>query len=142
MISKLIPLSFSSNIVETLAIARAISEIVIKTLISNDDSFSPFGNILVATKATVETNYCIFFSHVRRFGNFIAHNLAKYARHVRGFLVWMEDVPPYLQYVLFSQSPLIFLNEIHDAFTPPKKKKKAITNLNHNFSNKECNAML
>ena len=141
MISKLIPLSFSSNIVETLAIARAISEIVIKTLISNDDSFSPFGNILVATKATVETNYCISFSHVRRFGNFIAHNLAKYARHVRGFLVWMEDVPPHLQCVLFSRSWLIFLNEFM-MFKKKKKKKKAITNLNHNFSNKECNAML
>ena len=71
-LSNLIPLPFSSDIVEALATARAISfalelglssftlesdsEIVIKTFISDDDSFSPFGHILAVTKATIETS--------------------------------------------------------------------------------------
>ena len=28
-----------------------------------------------------------------RDGNAVAHNLARHARHVTGFSVWMEDVP-------------------------------------------------
>ena len=80
------------------------SETVIKCLKSDDDSLSPFGHILAAAKATTETNCCISFSHIRRFGNFVAHNLAKHARHVRGSSVWMEDVPPHLQAVLSADN--------------------------------------
>ena len=119
-ISELVNLPYSSDIVEAMAAARAIyfaqeiglnsfilegdSEAVIKCLRSDDDSFSPFGHILAAAKATTETNCCISFSHIRRLGNSVAHNLAKHARHVRGFSVWMEDVPPHLQAVLLADN--------------------------------------
>ncbi|KAL4628030.1 hypothetical protein ACB092_05G208700 [Castanea dentata] len=33
------------------------------------------------------------FSHVGRGGNSVVHNLARHARHVTSFSVWMEDVP-------------------------------------------------
>ena len=39
--------------------------------------------------------HCISFSHVCKDGNCVAHNLARHARYVTGFLVWMEDVPSY-----------------------------------------------
>ena len=119
-LSELVNLPYSSDIVEAMVAARAIhfaqeiglnsfilegdSETVIKSLRSNDDSFSPFGHILAAAKATTETNCCISFSHIRRLGNSVAHNLAKHARHVRGSSVWMEDVPPHLQVVLSADN--------------------------------------
>ena len=99
--SEQISLQQSSNIVEVLAAARAISfalelgcssfilegdsELVIKTLNSEEDSLSPFGYILASAKATTNANCCISFSHILRLGNSVAHNLAKHARHVRGF---------------------------------------------------------
>lgn len=35
------------------------------------------------------------YSHVKREGNKIAHSLAKYAKHISDFVVWMESIPPY-----------------------------------------------
>ena len=40
------------------------------------------------------------FSHTRRLGNSVTHNLAKHARHVKGLEMWMEDVSSHLLYVL------------------------------------------
>ena len=117
---ELVNLPYSSDIVEAMATARAIyvaqeislnsfilegdSEAVIKCLRSDDDSFYPFSHILAAAKATTETNCCISFSHILRLGNFVAHNLAKHARYVGGFSVWMEDVPPHLQAILLADN--------------------------------------
>ena len=67
---------------------------------SEDVSFSPFSHILVSAKENTNFTYCISFSHICRLSNSVTHNLAKHARHVKGFLVWMEDVPPHLQSVL------------------------------------------
>ena len=44
----------------------------------------------------------IRFSHVSRMGNMVAHNLAQHARHVKGFSIWTEDVPPHLIHVLYA----------------------------------------
>ena len=105
----------SSVLVEAIAAARAIalahdlslsnyilegdSDKVIKALKRNDDSLSDFGHILASAKTLTDVN-CITFSHTRRIGNAVAHNLAKHARHVLGFKVWMEDVPSHLHSVL------------------------------------------
>ncbi|KAL4595711.1 hypothetical protein ACB092_12G111000 [Castanea dentata] len=43
----------------------------------------------------------IRFSHVRKDGNSIAHNLARHTCHVIGFSVWMEDVPLH-SYVVYQ----------------------------------------
>ena len=117
---ELVNLPYSSDIVEAMTATRAIyfaqeiglnsfilegdSKAVIKCLRNDDDSFFPFGHILATAKATTKTNCCISFSHIRRLGNFIAHNLAKHAKHVRGFSVWMEDVPPHLQAILSADN--------------------------------------
>ena len=119
-LSELVNPPYSSNIVEAMAASRAIyfsqeiglnsfilegdSKAMIKCLRSDDNSFSPFGHILAAAKATTETNCCISFSHIRKLGNSVAHNLAKHARHVRDFSVWMEDVPPHLQAILSADN--------------------------------------
>ena len=112
-----IQLPFSLNLVEAMAVARALSfaaelgfsrfvlegdsELIIKALQNKEDSLAPFGHILAAAKTTTNVN-CISFSHIRRLDNSIAHNLAKHARHVAGLKVWMKDVPPHLYSVLLT----------------------------------------
>ena len=51
-------------------------------------------------KTLLETFQSISFSYVRRQRNSVTHNLAKYARHVSGLIVWMDDIPPQLNNVL------------------------------------------
>ena len=104
-----IQLPFSSDLVEAMVAARALSfaaelgfsrfilegdsELIIKALQSNEDFLAPFGHILEVAKSTTYVNR-VSFTHVRRLGNAVAYNLAKHARHVAGLQVWMEDVPP------------------------------------------------
>ena len=102
-LSEQAPLPFAPEIVEAMAVARAIgfaqeisirpyilegdAEVAINTFKSDEESLSSFGHIISLTKSTLVTNSCISFSHVRRIGNKVVHNLARYARHVRGLLV-------------------------------------------------------
>ena len=118
-LSEQIHLPFSLDMVEAMAAARATSfaleaglssfilegdaQAVIKILNSEEESFSPFDHILASAKYLTDTSR-ISCSHVRRIGNFVAHNLAKHARHVSGYKVWMEDVPPHLFSVLLADS--------------------------------------
>ncbi|KAK9993181.1 hypothetical protein SO802_022884 [Lithocarpus litseifolius] len=112
------PLPFSPIIVEAMAAARAItfsqelgitefmlegdSEAVINSLRSTEASLTTYGHLLEFAKSTLVTNKCIAFSHIRRSGNRVAHNLAKHARHVRGLPVWVENIPPHPYDVLFT----------------------------------------
>lgn len=38
----------------------------------------------------------VMFKHIRRQGNSIAHNIARHARYVSGFAVWMEELLSHL----------------------------------------------
>ena len=114
---KHIQLPYSLDLVEAMAAARAIyftaelgfssyvlegdSELIIKALKNEEDSLAPFGHILAAAKTSTDVSG-ISFSHIRRLGNSVAHNLAKHARHAAGLKVWMEDVPPHLYSVLLT----------------------------------------
>ena len=118
-LSEQIHLPFSLDMVEAMAAARATSfaleiglssfilegdaQAVIKILNSEEESFSPFDHILASAKYLTDTSR-ISCSHVHRIGNFVAYNLAKHARHVSGYKVWMEDVPPHLFSVLLADS--------------------------------------
>ena len=77
------------------------SEVVINSLRSKEVSFSPFGHLLESAKSMLVSSTCINFSHVRRSGNKIAHNLARHVRNVKGLFMWVEDIPPHLVDVLF-----------------------------------------
>ncbi|KAL0007214.1 hypothetical protein SO802_008716 [Lithocarpus litseifolius] len=68
-------------------------EILMKSLMEDSLSLASSGLLIQDVKAIAESFQCIRFSHVRREGNKVAHNLARHARHVTGFSVWMEDVP-------------------------------------------------
>ena len=69
------------------------SEIIINALRSEDDSFASNGHLLASTKSLIASSDMVSFSHTRRQGSVVAHNLA---RHVSGLMVWMEEVPPHL----------------------------------------------
>ena len=112
-LSENVPLPPSSNDVEALAAARGInfavelgfssviiegdSEAIIKALKSNEESLATYGHVISAVRPAIDAFRNISFSHTRRQGNAIAHNLA---RHVIGYLVWMEDVPLHVCNVL------------------------------------------
>ena len=109
---------FSPEIAEAMAAAREISFVqdlgftsfilegdsvnVISTLNSDEMSLSNYGHILSSAKSMLVAGSSVSFSHVRRVGNCVAHNLAKHARDVRGFIVWTENVPPHLNSIFLT----------------------------------------
>ena len=74
-----VELGFSSIIIE------GDSEVVIKALKNEEESLATFGHLISASRPTIDAFYDISFSHTRRQGNIIAHNLARHTRHVRDY---------------------------------------------------------
>ena len=117
-LSEQAPLLFAPVIVEAMAATRAItfaqelglhefmlegdSEEVINTLRSTEPSLTTYGHLLESTKSTLVTSKCIAFTHIRRIGIRVAHNLTKHADMLEVLSVWVEDIPPHLYYVLFA----------------------------------------
>ena len=117
-LSKQAPLPFSPVIVEAMAAARVITfaqelgikefvlkgdlEAVITTLQSTEVSLTTYGHLLESAKSILTTSKCIAFTHIRRIGNRVAHNLTKHADMLEVLSVWVEDIPPHLYYVLFA----------------------------------------
>ena len=113
-----IKLPSSSDEVEALAAVRAItlaldltlpsfivegdSEVVISALRKEEESLSSFGHLIFSIKYSLAFCNCFSFSHTRRSGTSFAHCLAKYARTIVGFSMWMEDVPPQVVDVLLA----------------------------------------
>ena len=93
-LSEQIQLPFSSDLVEAMAAARALSfaaelgfsrfilegdsELITKALQCKENSLAPFGHILEVAKFTTDVNR-VSFTHVHRLGNDVAYNLAKHA---------------------------------------------------------------
>ena len=108
--SQTIPLPSSVEMVEVLAARNALclarelqfdqvivegdSELVIKTLNSEDYSFTSFGHIIRDIKIASSTFRYLVFCHTSRQGKKVAHRLARLACNFSPFNVWMEDVPP------------------------------------------------
>ena len=67
-------------------------EILMNALMDNSLLLASFGLFIPNIKAYAEFFRCTSFSHVRREGNIVAHNLARHACHVTSFSMWMEDV--------------------------------------------------
>lgn len=95
-------LSFAQKLNLSAIILEGDSEIVIKAIRSEDESFSSHGHLIVQAKIFFDFFHYLSLSHICRQGNFVAHNLARYARHASGLIVWMENVPPHLNYVLLA----------------------------------------
>ncbi|XP_075633348.1 uncharacterized protein LOC142605796 [Castanea sativa] len=108
-LSQPIPLPLTVMEIETIAAARALEfalelglnsvilegdcEILMKSLMEDLLSLASSGLLIQDVKVIAKSFQCIRFSQVRKEENKVAHNLARHARHVTGFSIWMEDVP-------------------------------------------------
>ena len=111
--SKHLPQAYSAVEVEALAAATALalaedlgmqrvilegdSLVIIKALREEEQFFSPVGLLLEDVRMLSLSFQQLLYSHTKREGNSVAHNLARYANSIPEFLVWMEDVPPCIQ---------------------------------------------
>ena len=117
--AQVIPLPTSIETVEVLAACNAIclarelqfnkviiegdSEVVIKALNSSNTSSTSFGHIIQDIKIVSAAFSEIRFCHTRRQGNKVAHSIARRACNFSPFIVWMEDVPPDILSMYFSE---------------------------------------
>ena len=60
------------------------SKTVIKTLTSEEESFASFGHLIFTVRPIIDSFTQIYFSHIRRVGNVVTHNVA---RRVSGYSV-------------------------------------------------------
>ena len=115
-------LSFSVAAVEVLAAKKALqlakdlgfhsiilegdSKMAIDGLLSKNSSLNEYGHLLSEAKEVANQMDLVEFQFVPRQANKATHNIARHARHVSEFTVWMEDVPPHLVSVIQADSAI------------------------------------
>ena len=80
-------LEFAQELGLNSVILKGDCEILIKSLMEDSLSVASSGLLIQDVKVITESFQCIRFSHVRREGNKVAHNLTRHAHHVTGFFV-------------------------------------------------------
>ena len=78
------------------------SETIIRELSSQEVMHNAFGLIIEDAKALLHHFQRYMFTHTRRSGNSVAHALACRALDIPNFSVWMEDAPPDILPILYS----------------------------------------
>ena len=94
--------NFAQDLNLPLVIIEGDSEIIIKVLCSEDESFFSYGHLIAEAKLSMVSFYSFCVSHIHRQGNSVAHDLSRHARHVSCIMVWMEDFPPHNNFVLLA----------------------------------------
>ena len=67
---------------------------VIKALGDCASSMASYANLLNDARFIFRSFSQLRYSHTKRKGNKVAHNLARYNVNISNFLVWMKDVSP------------------------------------------------
>lgn len=80
------------------------SKITIDAMLGVDSAYADFGNLVEEAKMLSSQFVDVSYSHVRRQGNCATHNTT---RHVREYIVWMEDIPPNLSVVIQANLALL-----------------------------------
>nr|XP_023884104.1 uncharacterized protein LOC111996368 [Quercus suber] len=115
------PLSHSTVAVKLLAAMKAMKlalelrhksiilkgdlKIAIEAMQSGLPSLADYGHLLEEGKSLADDFEVLEFSFVPRQCNTLAHKIARHARHVSDYTVWMEDVPPHLSNVTLITIP-------------------------------------
>ena len=80
------------------------SLVILNALKQQEVCFASYGDIIQDIHQLACSLDRVVFSHVRRMGNRVAHVLASNAIGLSSdFLVWLEDVPPFLEDVIQSE---------------------------------------
>ena len=112
------PLPHSIVVVELIATIKALklvmelghnsitlegdSKTAIEAMRSGLPSLADYGHLLEEVKILADGFATLEFSFVPRQCNTLAHKIARHARHVSEYTVWMEDVPPHLSNVILA----------------------------------------
>ena len=75
---------------------------LIQALKSQEQNLSPLGLLVEDVKLYSNHFQRVLYSHVKRNGNSVAHNLTKHAIRILDFQVWMEDVLSHIVSFLYS----------------------------------------
>ena len=75
------------------AILERDSLLVIKALATKDIGLAPFGLLIQDAYRFTSAFSLLSYSHTKREGNQVAHDLAKLAVTIPNCVIWMEDVP-------------------------------------------------
>lgn len=78
------------------------SQVLMGALVKEGVPLSSCGPLIANVKA--RSFLQLYYSHVKKEGNKVAHNLSKHSLHFSDFYVLMEDVPP--QFCLCTQANL------------------------------------
>ena len=73
-------------------------------LLYQSPSLTTYGHLVDEVKELAKNFSNFEFGHVLRQGNSSVHNIARHARHVNEFTVWMENVPPHPVSVIQANS--------------------------------------
>uniref|UniRef100_A0A2N9HBQ0 RNase H type-1 domain-containing protein n=1 Tax=Fagus sylvatica TaxID=28930 RepID=A0A2N9HBQ0_FAGSY len=84
------------------AIFEGDSDLIIREISSPEAMHNVYGLVLEDAKALLHHFERYQFTHTRRSGNTVAHALARRALNIQNLCVWMEDVPPDIIPVLYS----------------------------------------
>ena len=78
------------------------SKIAIDAMRSGLPSLAIYGHLLEEVKILADGFATLEFSFVPRQCDNLAHKIARHARYVSEYTVWMEDVPPHLSNVILA----------------------------------------
>ena len=99
-------LKFASNIGLSSIILEVDSKSTIEALKCEVVSLAAYGHLIEEAKSLARAFTNVEFSHTRRQGNSTTQNIARHARHVSEFSVWMKDVPSHLLDVISADSAI------------------------------------
>jgi ribonuclease HI len=82
------------------------SLLVIRALKDQELCLATYGDIIMDIQHLAVSFQCVRYCHVSRAGNNAAHVLARKALDLHSeFLVWLEDVPDFLDHVIQAELP-------------------------------------
>ena len=81
---------------------------VISALKDKELCLESYGDIIMDIQLLAHSFQCVSYCHVRREGNNAAHVLARKALDLHSdFLVWLEEVPGFLEHVIQAEFPQV-----------------------------------
>jgi len=99
-------LKFASDIGLSSIILEGDSKSTIKALKCEAVSLAGYGHLIKEAKSLARTFTNVEFSCTRKQGTLAVQNIARHAKHVSEFSVWMKDVPPHLLSIISTDSAI------------------------------------